>query len=553
MDDINNLENIFTVDKKTLIKLQEFAYKLDYKKLFFGHLGPELTKLFIKKKDKVYYKHFLEACQYEYGFFDTKIDLLKAFSLYKKYADLNDYFCMYKMHVIYLCEYEKFNVPFSRVLEKTYLLKCFAYLPNYINFFNNKLFNIIDVTDEIKKILDLEDYTLEKHRLFFELLYKEREEFNLTTNDYNLIKGVFFSFFHDQSDSHLLAFFELNSLIPKNELDYAYYAAKNKCIYLKMKLQQYVFNSDLETEKFYEEIKNKKIYDFYSDYGDYLLFKTQKATPEIIEIFTTSSNKGFLRDNCRIYQCFVDHYEFGEIMADYNKASTILDLLLELIVFEKPFLGEFILLVGVLIKYCKFPEKIIEKYLIYVKEISDYINPKIIRIDKEKNITTEEDYLLSIKAYFYSFGFKDIEEQNLQKAVEYFVKGINTTKSVFFRRKTIFFKYNVKKLIFSRKMMSKDEFAKEKKDMIDFFYNNLNLKNRVVDCYIIGGDFLEGIIRKKDTFIALLLYQYGQYICCLNIIDCFIRSKIKKYLMYHEEKIENKFITEICYIRRFIS
>ena len=76
--------------------------------------------------------NFLEASSYEYGFFNRDKDLQKAFSIYKKYADLNDYFCMYKMHVIYLCEYEKFNVPLNRVLEKIYLLKCFAYVPNYV-------------------------------------------------------------------------------------------------------------------------------------------------------------------------------------------------------------------------------------------------------------------------------------------------------------------------------------------------------------------------------------------------------------------------------------
>ena len=56
---------------------------------------------------------------------------------------------MYKMHVIYLCEYEKLNVLLSRVLEKINLWKSFAYLPNYIIDWNMKLFNIIDITYEI--------------------------------------------------------------------------------------------------------------------------------------------------------------------------------------------------------------------------------------------------------------------------------------------------------------------------------------------------------------------------------------------------------------------
>ena len=122
---MDSLENIFSSDNETVEKLKSYAIKLDFKKVFFEHLGPELKKLFENKKDKVYLKNFIEACQYEYGFFDKEIDLQKAFSLYKKYADLNDYFCMYKMHIIYLCEYEKFNVSLNRVLEKIYLLEEF--------------------------------------------------------------------------------------------------------------------------------------------------------------------------------------------------------------------------------------------------------------------------------------------------------------------------------------------------------------------------------------------------------------------------------------------
>ena len=63
------------------------------KKYFFKHLGPELKRIFDKKKDKVYYKNFYEASKYEYGFFDKEIDLLRAYLLYKKYADCNDYLC----------------------------------------------------------------------------------------------------------------------------------------------------------------------------------------------------------------------------------------------------------------------------------------------------------------------------------------------------------------------------------------------------------------------------------------------------------------------------
>ena len=543
------LESIFSKDNEIVEKLKEYAYKPDYKKLFFEHLGPELTKLYISKKDKVYLKNFLEASQYEYGFFNNKIDLQKAFSIYKKYADLHDYLCMYKMHVIYLCEYEKFNIPLNRVLEKIYILKCFAYFPNYINDWDIKLFEIIDVSMEIAKILDLEDNKLEKHQLFFELLDNERDNYNLSENDINLIKGVFFSYFHLESDLHILSFCELNSLIPKSELDYAYYTAKNKCFLLKdvIKLDNSI--SDEEIEKFYKEIEKKELYEFYSDYGNYLLDKKNNATPEIIKLFAASSKNGYLFDSFRSYQCLIDYYNFDEIIEDYNKAEIILNYILDEIVFEKLLFGQFILLMGLLIKYSKYIEKIISKYLIYVKEISEYINTNLIRKEKEnEEFTDEDDYLLIIKAYLFYFGFKGIEEQNLQKALEYTDKRMNITKKLYNKKICAFFKYNIKKLMYSRKIISKDEFIKDKKDLIEFFYNNLNLKYQTVDCYIIGEDYFEGITTKKDEFNALLLYKFAQNIFCKTIIDCLTKNKIIKFLKYHENKKENKFLEDICSI-----
>ena len=424
---MESLETLFSTENEIVEKLKGYAYKPDYKKLFFEHLGPELKKLYMNKKDKVFINKFLEAAQYEYGFFDNKIDLQKAFNLYKKYADLNDYFCMYKMHVIYLCEYEKFNVPFNRILEKIYLLKCLAYLPNYVYDWDIKLFETIDILLEVAKILDLEDSTLLKHQKFFDLLNKERVKYNLPQNDVNLMKGVLFCYFKDENE--LLSFSILNNLTPKNESDYTYYIAKNKAIFFSnyLKLENEI--SDSEIEQFYKEIENKKLYEFYADYGNYLLDKKIRANPEIIKLFTEAANKGYLFNSFRIYQCLIDYYDFDEIMEDYNKASMILDYLLDEIVFENIANKPFILLVGFLIKYSKFSDKIISKYLVYVKEINDFISSTIKKKEDNKIIFEEEDeYLYVIKGYIHIFGFKGVEEQNLRKAIEYLDKGSNVTK-----------------------------------------------------------------------------------------------------------------------------
>ena len=543
------LNSSFSIDNEIVEKLKGFATKIDYKKLFYDDLGPELKKIFDKKKDVVYIKHYLEASKYEYGYDGEKIDLPKALSLYKKYADLNDYFCMYKMHIIYLCEYEKFNVPLNRVLEKIYLLKCFAYLPNYIFDWNKKLFEKIDIKMEIAQMLDLEDTNLEKHKLFFDLLYYQKEEYHLTENEINLIKGVFLCYFENEEEREL-SFTILNSIFPKNDLDLSFYYAKNKCIYFQSNLKLGNIISDSEIENFYKEVKDKKLYELYCDYGNYLLDKKERANLEIIEIFTTAANEGYLFGCFRNYQSLIDFYDYDIIMEDYDKASNILDYLLNDIVFHRLSLSHFLLLMGYLIKDSKFPEKIMSKYLVYVKEINDYVNSILNLEEKEKErILKYEDYgeyYFIMKSYIHYFGFKDIEEQNLPKALEFLDKTNDLNKTTFSEKLIYFLRYNIKKLMNNQKLISNEELIKEKKSILEYFWNNLNLKNNVIDCYLIGEDYFEGITKIQDKSTTILIYNYSQKIFCSNIFDWKFKNEIKKFLAKEENKYENKYKDETC-------
>ena len=147
-----------------------------------------------------------------------------------------------------------------------------------------KLFDIIDITDEIAQIIDLEDSNLEKHQLFFDILHEQKEKYNLSENDINLMKGTLLCYFNDEgSDLSMLSFSALNSLIPTSDFDYAYYHAKNKSIFYNAYLKLNAI-TDSEIEKFYEEVENKKLYEFYADYGNYILDKKNRPYQKIINI-----------------------------------------------------------------------------------------------------------------------------------------------------------------------------------------------------------------------------------------------------------------------------
>ena len=102
--------------------------------------------------------------------------------------------------------------------------------------------------------------------------------------------------------------------------------------------------------------------------------------------------------------------------------------------------------------------------------------------------------------------------------------------------------------MFINKLISNDELNKSKKELIEFYNNNLNLKYNIIDCFVIGYDFLNGITREKDKFISISIFHSTDNIFCKNIMDCFIKNKIKKILTKINKKIEIKLKDEICSI-----
>ena len=65
---MKTLDNLFSKKIEIVKKLKENVAQIYYKKVFFEHLGPELKKIFDKKKDKVYYKNFYELLNMNWFF-----------------------------------------------------------------------------------------------------------------------------------------------------------------------------------------------------------------------------------------------------------------------------------------------------------------------------------------------------------------------------------------------------------------------------------------------------------------------------------------------------
>ena len=548
----NEFNKLFPQNYNNESKLLENSYLVNYKDLLLSHLKPELLKRFMKIKSNLLFKNFLDIAQYEYGLFNTKIDLKKAYNLYKKYADLNDYFCMYKMHIIHLSEFQKFNVKRDRILEKLYLLKCFAYLPNY-----NNLFHIIDVLLELAAVLDNEDSTASKHKEFMNMLEKERKNFNLTYNDISLMRNTFICYYLEETEEQIISFYQLKSIKPESNLDLAYFEAMNKCIYFRENLK---FESELKDEdiiKFYEKVMDNKLYKYYSDYGNYLINKSEAITPQIIKIFKESMEHGNSYSRFKYYLCLLTYIDYNLILENEEKSFHLLDILVDEVASENVSNTQFIMFTAFLIKHSKFSDKIADNFIKYVKEIHEYaiflLDPKNEKFFKANFKEGDLKFILRIKAFVYYFGFFGIEEKNRLKAIEYLEKSSSISDIGFIKRENEYFIYKAKKSLYKEKKISESEFLKSKEKLAKIFFD-ISSRNsyKIFDCYIVGKIYWEEIGTKKDRQITFLIYKEAiSRKICSGILDKKAKNKmelfLKKYFDLKKDKDINFETCCICY------
>ena len=106
---------------------------VNFKESFMESLSPEFMKLFQKNENLFHHKSFLEGICKEYGLMGRTQDIKEAYKIYKIGADSNyDYLCMYRLHIIFFIDYEKFKLKKNFELDRLYLYKCYAYCPNAI-------------------------------------------------------------------------------------------------------------------------------------------------------------------------------------------------------------------------------------------------------------------------------------------------------------------------------------------------------------------------------------------------------------------------------------
>ena len=170
-------ENLFLPINKNL---DEQCYKLNnitnWAESFYNLKSGVILQRYRQIMSKTEYNKFFEALNYEYGINNFPHDANKAFKIYKTAAETStDTLSMYRLYRIYKKDFKKFNLKKRNcVLEKFYIMKCYAYLTSR----EKKLFFLLGGRFDIIQELDLNVYSKETKDYFtwfekyFEFLYQ---------------------------------------------------------------------------------------------------------------------------------------------------------------------------------------------------------------------------------------------------------------------------------------------------------------------------------------------------------------------------------------------
>jgi len=454
--------------------------QINFKDLFLEGLTPEFLKIFKSNINLFYSQPFVEGISYEYGLFGKQIDVKKALKIYKDAADFKyDYLCMYRMHRIYLVDYNYFKVKKNGDLHRLYLYKCFAYLPYLIINKAINLLNKIDVTSEIDMLFDkFEDNKYEIFDKFMDFLEMNQKIFKITSSDIKLMKYVMKIYF--SSDFYRENLDKLNDLLDFYNKDYTYFEAQLK--YCNFYLEYSGENGDKQKiETIFDNLIKSGYYKASCDYGRYLKDENKYDEAKIIFKKGVDVSQQF---------CFSEYYylllsttNLNQLVKDYNMISYFIKNFCIIICLDKLGQGTFYYMLYYLIKHTSFKQQLKKDFGKYATEI--YKNEeKYYKFENNEiiyNIFSEERVIdrMCFFGELNFYGIEDIIKSDKEKSLIYFKKSYQLSKKksrFFFIRANYLYIYRCRKYLYKNNKISLRKFNKTKEKLFRL-YEESNLDN----------------------------------------------------------------------------
>ena len=400
-----------------------------------------------------------------------------AFNIYKESADFEyDYLCMYRMHRIYLFDYNDFGVKKNEDLHRLYLYKCFAYLPNLNIQKHYYLLNKIDVAKQLEILLDkFENNKCDIFDKFMIFLKNNKKVFNLTLNDILLISSVFKSYFSSESiieeEEHNNNLLEDFLKFKKEDGESAYFEAQLK--YCNFALEYYEVSIDKEKIKnIFKNLIKEEYYKAACDYGRFLIYENENEYEEAKNIFKIgydNSQQYCLLEYTYIYLKTID---FNQIFIDYNEILSLLKRMCLIICFDKTNHGSFYYMLHYLIKH----SSIQNEYTKYALEI--YKNEeKYFKIENNEliyNILSTHNVIehLGLFGNLCFYGIGDTIKSDKEKALIYFKKSYKLAKeneNGYFLRLTYVMIYKCRKYLYKNNKIPLKKLNKTKEKLLRLY------------------------------------------------------------------------------------
>ena len=462
---------LFNYDEEKDKIITDSIGTINFKDLFLQNLTPEFIKLFKENINLYYSPSFVEGLSYEYGLFNNTKDMKMALNIYKEAADFEyDYLCMYRMHRIYLNDYDKFDIKKNGDLHRLYLYKCFAYLPNLIIHRHYYLLSKIDLVNELDMFLDkFENNKYDIFDKFMLFLKNNKSEFNLTLNDIELMTFVFKNYFSSNLITEDITVLDPMLKLNKEDGENAYFEAQLK--YCNFCLEYNEENTDKEKVKtIFDNLIKEGYYKAACDYGR--LLKSENKNEEAKNVLKIGS------DNSQQF-CFLEYTylllsttDFNQICSNYNLTSTLLKRMCLIICFDKVNHGSFYYMIHYLIKHSSLQDD----YTKYVKEIfkqeESYF--KIENNELIHNLFIENYVIQHSSLYgnilFYNIG--DIIKADKNKALICFKNSYKIAKDkgyLYLKRMNYLFIYKCRKYLYKSNKIPLRKLNKTKEKLLRFY------------------------------------------------------------------------------------
>ena len=538
--------------------LDEQCYKLNnvtnWAESFYNLKSGVILRRYRQIMSKTEYNKFFEALNYEYGINNFPHDVNKAFKIYKTAAETStDTLSMYRLYRIYKKDFKKFNLKKRNcVLEKFYIMKCYAYLTSR----EKKLFFLLGGRFDIIQELDLNVYSKETKDYFtwfekyFEFLYQNYEIYNLNKDDILLIEAI---------------------------MDYKAYWRKETCFTSNLsKLEQKdnpeaiyhlcIFNPE-KTVTFYvqnwERLYKMNYYRAFESYADFLDYGEKS-----LNLVKTSLLKGYYYHIKKYKEIFIMINNFENIFKSPKLKTELMFifgcLIDAIIADELDVLLEFILMRKISIKHFNCEIDFKKNFDFYTKELLNYLL-KFMKGSNDSNkkmiikYYINSDFYLEIYtklSYVYYYGVSGILDRNYDEAINLGIYLLKNKDILYDERfiYTLIYMAKCKKRKFNqiktkkgaiRKIYKKEEenFLKLEKKLIDMHYevcNEEEIQSFPPSIFYKLSKFYRPSSTNHDAILEYVLLNRASNSPLLKLKKYSYDNFQEKYLIYKTKKLLKK-------------